>query len=320
MKKALGKGLSALIPDSYVKKTQSNNGAQDLAKKNAHDENLVTGQEQENAVQISTQGESFQMLSLEQVRPNKDQPRKEFDPEAIEELASSIERKGILQPIIVRKTSKSGLYEIVCGERRFRAATLCGLEKIPAIIKDLADDEFLEWALIENIQREDLNPLEEADAYQKLAEEHKISQEEIAKRVGKSRVAITNTLRLLRLPQDVRVYIVDGQLTAGHARALLTLPTPEHQRQLAKKIVEDKLSVRQVEALVNRSVAHKRKAKQARHLTPEIVDLENQLTAHLGTKVKIIPKKNLKQGRLEIAYYSLDALDHVIEKMGLNQK
>lgn len=319
MKKALGKGLSALIPDTYVKKAQAEKAMESLDSKVVF-EGVDAAKEQSNQLAVSTEGESFQMLSLEQVRPNKDQPRKEFDPEAIEELASSIERKGILQPIIVRKTAKAGLYEIVCGERRFRAATLCGLEKIPAIIKDLADDEFLEWALIENIQREDLNPLEEAEAYQKLAEEHKISQEEIAKRVGKSRVAITNTLRLLRLPQEIRFYIVDGQLTAGHARALLTLPTPEHQRQLAKKIVEDKLSVRQVEALVNRSVAHKRKAKQARHLTPEIVDLENQLTAHLGTRVKILPKKNLKQGRLEIAYYSLDELDNVIEKMGLEKK
>jgi ParB family chromosome partitioning protein len=319
MKKALGKGLSALIPDTYVKKAQAEKATESLNSKVVF-VGADAVKEQSNQLAVSTEGESFQMLSLEQVRPNKDQPRKEFDPEAIEELASSIERKGILQPIIVRKTAKAGLYEIVCGERRFRAATLCGLEKIPAIIKDLADDEFLEWALIENIQREDLNPLEEAEAYQKLAEEHKISQEEIAKRVGKSRVAITNTLRLLRLPQEIRFYIVDGQLTAGHARALLTLPTPEHQRQLAKKIVEDKLSVRQVEALVNRSVAHKRKAKQARHLTPEIVDLENQLTAHLGTRVKILPKKNLKQGRLEIAYYSLDELDNVIEKMGLEKK
>jgi len=310
MKKALGKGLSALIPDTYIKDKSAEKSPYKPA-----EESLGT-QAIAKAVQKYESTAPFQVLPIDKIRPSRNQPRKDFNPEGIEELAASIAEKGILQPIIVRRKNKDE-YEIVCGERRFRAATLSGLEEMPAIIKDLADTEFLEWALIENIQREDLNPLEEAEAYQRLSQEHQLSQDQIAKQLGKSRVAITNTMRLLRLPMDVRAYIADGLLMAGHARALLSLMTPEHQRQLAKRIVEENLSVRQVEALVGRSKAHKRKAKKARNLSPEVLDLEHQLTAHLGSRVRIIPKQNMKQGRLEIQYLSLDDLDRILEKMQL---
>jgi ParB family chromosome partitioning protein len=231
-------------------------------------------------------------------------------------LAASIREKGILQPVIVKKASQNQ-YELICGERRMRAALLCGLEEIPAIVKDAAPDDFLEWALIENIQREDLNPIEEAEAFQRLVQERMIPQDDIAKRVGKSRVAVTNTLRLLRLPPEVIEIIKTGQLTAGHARAILGLPTPEHQRQLAKRIAEENLSVRQVESIVNRSNAHRRKPKNARNLKPEILDLENRLSRHFGTQVKIYPHKTMKSGRLEIHYFSLDDLDRILEKSGL---
>ena len=311
MKKALGKGLSALIPDSYKEHM--------AAEKEISTDTVTITTEPEAVIQAAVLPEkdsAFQLIPTAQIAPNADQPRKNFNMETIEELANSIREKGVLQPIIVKKKS-SGLFEIVCGERRFRAATLCGLTEVPAIIKDIAAEDFLEWALIENIQREDLNPIEEAEAYQRLVEERMISQEEVAKRVGKNRVTVTNTLRLLRLPQEVKQYLAEGRLSAGHARALLGLLSPEHQRQMAKRIVEETLSVRQVEAIVNRSNAHKRKAKTARHLSAEIVDLETRLTHFLGTQAKIYPRKNQKEGRVEIQYFSLDDLDRVLQKIGL---
>jgi ParB family chromosome partitioning protein len=312
MKKALGRGLSALIPDSYKDQmaTASKEISQATATLTADPE--VFGP----APSLDSKVPAFQLIPISRIATNADQPRKNFNTETIEELANSIREKGVLQPIIVKKKS-NGEFELVCGERRFRAAMLCGLTEVPAIIKDIAAEDFLEWALIENIQREDLNPIEEAEAYQRLVEERKISQEEVAKRVGKNRVTVTNTMRLLRLPQEVKLFLVEGRLSAGHARALLGLLTPEHQRHMAKRIVEENLSVRQVEAIVNRSNAHKRKAKTARHLSAEIVDLETRLTHFLGTQAKIYPRKNQKEGRLEIQYFSLDDLDRVLQKIGL---
>jgi len=304
MKKALGKGLSALIPDSYVnevKATQEEN------------KRITTSFRNE---EVNSRG--FDIVNIEFIKPNHDQPRKTFEEEKIQELAASIKEKGILQPIIVKRINEQH-YELICGERRFRAAKLCGLKEMPVIIKDVAAQDFLEWALIENIQREDLNPLEESEAYRKLTEERMISHDELSKRLGKNRSTITNAIRLLRLPEDVQSFIASGQISAGHARALLGLLTPEHQRQLAKRIVEENLSVRQIEAIVNRSNAHKRKPKKARNLSTEIVDLERRLAQHLGTQVKIYPKKNQNQGRFEIYYFSLDDLDRVLEKIGLTQ-
>ncbi|MDD5225990.1 MAG: ParB/RepB/Spo0J family partition protein [Candidatus Omnitrophica bacterium] len=312
MKKALGKGLSALIPDSYKEHMAA-------AEKEISSVAATITTEPEATVQAAVfpaKDSAFQLIPVSAIAPNADQPRKNFNAETIEELASSIREKGVLQPIIVKRKNE-GTFEIVCGERRFRAATLCGLTEVPAIIKDIADEDFLEWALIENIQREDLNPIEEAEAYQRLVEERMISQEEVAKRVGKNRVTVTNMLRLLRLPPEIKQYLAEGRLSAGHARALLGLLSPEHQRQMAKRIVEENLSVRQVEAIVNRSNAHKRKAKSARHLSAEIVDLETRLTHFLGTQAKIYPRKNQKEGRVEIQYFSLDDLDRVLQKIGL---
>jgi len=302
MKKALGKGLSALIPDSYVKERQQESGAV----------STITP-----SVTLPGAESGFRLIPIAAIRPNHDQPRHEFSEAAIVDLAASIKEKGVLQPVIVKQIGNDQ-YELICGERRFRASTLCGLKEIPAVVKDIAEDDFLEWAIIENVQREDLNVLEEAEAYQRLAEERMLSQEEIAKRVGKSRTAITNTLRILRLPEEVKNLILSGLLSEGHARALLGLMTPEHQRQLAKRVAEENLSVRQVEAIVNRSNAHKRKAKYARNLKPEIVDLERRLSLHFGTQVKIYPRKNQNQGRLEMHYYSLDDFDRILEKTGLS--
>ncbi len=312
MKKALGRGLSALIPDSYKDQMVA-------ANKETSSATVTLTAEPEvfiPAASLEPTTPAFQLIPISRIATNADQPRKSFNSESIEELANSIREKGVLQPVIVKQKG-SGEFELICGERRFRAAALCGLTEVPAIIKDIAAEDFLEWALIENIQREDLNPIEEAEAYQKLVEDRKISQEEVAKRVGKNRVTVTNTMRLLRLPQEVKQSLVEGKLTAGHARALLGLLTPEHQRHMAKRIVDENLSVRQVEAIVNRSNAHKRKAKTARHLSAEIVDLETRLTHFLGTQAKIHPRKNQKEGRLEIQYFSLDDLDRVLQKIGL---
>ncbi len=313
MKKALGKGLSALIPDSYIRENAARAAAQVVAANPSAAANVAV------PVMKQTGGEQtplgFQLIEIKKIQPNPDQPRQSFSDESIRELADSIKEKGILQPVIVSK--KAGGFILICGERRFRAAALCGLDKIPAIVNDIAPQEFLEWGLIENIQREDLNPLEEARAYQKLMEQNTLSQDEVAKKVGKNRVTVANMVRLLRLPEPVREMLAAGQLTSGHARALLGMLTPEHQRQLAKRIVEENLSVRQVEAIVGRSAAHRRNAKQARNLSPEIIDLESRLTRWFGTQVKIYPRKNKNQGRVEIQYFSLDDLDRVLEKAGL---
>jgi ParB family chromosome partitioning protein len=260
----------------------------------------------------------FELIPISEIAPNPDQPRENFSSEALEELAQSIREKGILQPIIVkRKSLRPGeqaaarRFELVCGERRLRAATVCGLEKVPAVIKDVAQSELLEWALVENIQREDLNPLEEAHAYERLVAERGFSQEEIAKRVGKNRTTVTNGLRLLRLPEEILGYLKEGRLSAGHARALLGLFTGEQQIQLGRRILKENFSVRQVEELVARS-ARKRRARPARRLTPEVADLETRLSRHFGIPVRVFTSKNGQQGRIVIHYFSLDELDRFL--------
>lgn len=293
-KKALGKGLSALIPDSYAKSVEFQS--------HVHKERPNTG---ENAIQE---------ILITSIKPNRVQPRHRFPEEKIDELAASIKEQGILQPIIVKKSGDG--YELVCGERRTRAAQKCGLDKIPAIVKDLAEEKLLEWALVENIQREDLNPIEEAQAYVRLLEERGLSQDELARKVSKDRSTVANTIRLMRLPQDVLEGLIDGRLQAGHARALLALPTPEHQRQLAKRIMEDKLSVRQVEELVGRSITRKRRARTARVMDQDIIHLETKMERKLGTQVRIYPNKK-NQGRIEIRYYSFDDLDRLLNLLGI---
>lgn len=293
-KKVLGKGLSALIPDSYVKMMEREK------------ETAKTSQEKMEA--------AIQEVPIASIRPNREQPRHRFPEETIEELANSIREQGILQPIIVKKSE--GGYELVCGERRLRAAQKCGLDKVPAIVKDIAEEKLLEWALVENIQREDLNAIEEAQAYVRLIEGHNLSHDDIAKKIGKDRSTIANTIRLLRLPEEVLTGLIDGRLQAGHARALLALPTPAHQRQMAKRIMADKLSVRQVEEMVGRSVTRKRRAKLSRPLDQDLVALETKIGRKLGTQVRIFPGRN-NRGKLEIRYYSLDDLDRVLNLLGI---
>ena len=293
-KRALGKGLSALIPDTYMKE--------------------VEAQKESQKTQASTGEAGIQEILISTIKPNRHQPRHRFSEEKIEELANSIKEQGILQPIIVKKSGTS--YELICGERRTKAAQKCGLDRIPAIIKDVAEDKLLEWALVENIQREDLNPIEEAQAYVRLIEGRDLSQDEIAKRVGKNRSTVANTIRLLRLPQEILEGLIDGRLQAGHARALLALPTPEHQRQLAKRIMEDRLSVRQVEEMVGRIAVKKRRAKLSRPVDQNIIALETKLERVLGTQVRIFPNRK-NQGKIEVRYYSLDDLDRLLNLLGI---
>lgn len=293
-RKVLGKGLSALIPDTYLK--------------NLEVEKEVAGRPS------SLKEPGIQEIEISRIRPNHEQPRHRFREETIAELANSIKEQGILQPIIVKKAPEG--YELVCGERRLKAAERCGLKRIPAIVKDVAEDKLLEWALVENIQREDLNPIEEAQAYMRLIEERDLSHDDIAKKVGKDRSTVANTVRLLRLSQEILEALIDGRLQAGHARALLALPTPEHQRQLARRIIEDRLSVRQVEELVGRAAVRKRRAKVARPVDQDVLALETKLERKLGTQVRIFPTRD-HQGRIEIRYYSLDDLDRLLNLLGI---
>lgn len=290
-RRVLGKGLSALIPDSYMKVL-----------------------EERPAASGSAAAGGVAEIPISEIKPNKDQPRKRISDIGLDELAQSIKEQGVLQPIIVKRSDAG--YELICGERRLKAAEKAGFSAVPAVVKDVADEKLLELALVENIQREDLNAIEEAQAYLRLVEERGLSQEQVADRVGKNRATVANTIRLLRLPGEVLDELASGRLSAGHARALLALPSPEHQRQYCRRIVQDKLSVRQVEEMVNRGLARKRKGRLARHTTPEILDLENRLEQKLGTRVRIYPRKN-GQGRVEIQYYSLNDLDRLLALLNM---
>ncbi len=288
--RGLGKGLSALIPNTYASALQ--------AKKSETPGGATSG---------------VLEADIANILPNPDQPRTEFNTLRIEELANSIREKGILQPLIVKK--KGEKFELICGERRLKAAKTLGLAKVPVVVKDIADEALLEVALIENIQREDLNPLEEAKAFLRLVEERGLSQDEIAKRVGKDRSTIANALRLLRLPDEIRELLLAGMLTEGHARALLALPTDSLQKSLAKRIAEETLSVRQVEEIVQKTSGGKRRAKRLRRLDGQIIDLEGKLEKQLGTQVRIFDHKG--KGRVEIRYFSLDQLDHILNVIGI---
>ena len=249
---------------------------------------------------LSEQTSGSVTLPISQVEPGLNQPRKRFDPESLEDLAQSIRQHGIIQPLTVRRLS-SGYYQIIAGERRWRAAKQAGLVEVPAIIIEADDRKVMELGLIENLQREDLNPAEEARGYQILMEEYGLTQEQVAERMGKSRPAITNTLRLLSLAEEVMTMLEEGVLSAGHARALLPLPTPKLQLEAAKKVVSEGLSVRQTESLVK---ALQKEKKEKPKLTDEIAlylgEAEKNLSGHLGRKVKINHKG--KKGRIELEY------------------
>jgi len=260
------------------------------------------------------EGRRILAIPIHEVHPNPSQPRTDFDPDALAELVESITRNGVIQPIIVRSTEQG--YELIAGERRWRSATQAGLATIPAIVRDASDNESLELSIIENIQRQDLNPIEEAKAYKELIERFALTQDEAAARLGKKRSSVANLLRLLDLPQDIQDSVSRGTLSMGHARALLGLPDRAEQRRLATRVQKDDLSVRQTERLVSDRIRRKRPTRSARGAKPpHIVDLEAQLRTVLGTRVSIEPRKNEKSGKLVIDYFSKDDFQRVLEHL-----
>lgn len=294
----LGRGLGAYFGEEY----------EEVSKKPGK----KTQEKQETPVKI-VEVEKETYLPLSQIEPNESQPRKAFDEEQLKELAESIKNYGVLQPLLVQK--KGERYEIIAGERRWRAARLAGIKEVPVIIREYTKQQTLEIALIENVQRADLNPIEEARAYQLLIQEFGLKQEEVAERVSKNRATITNSMRLLKLDSRVQEMLVLNQITGGHARALLTLDDGEAQFLLAKKITEQNLSVREVERLVKLSAKPKRKKepeKEDRNLDIFYHDLEERLKSVMGTRV-VINKKDKNKGRIEIEYYSSAELERISE-------
>lgn len=252
-------------------------------------------------------------VKITKVEPNKEQPRKNFDEDALIELSESMKQYGILQPLLVQ--DKKDYYEIIAGERRWRAAKLAGLKEIPVIIKNLTNQEIVEISLIENIQREDLNPIEEAQAYKRLLEEFHLKQDEVAERVSKSRTAVTNSMRLLKLDERVQQMLMDDMISSGHARALLAVSDKEKQYNLAQQIFDEKLSVREIEKLIKKLQNSKDslpKENQDGKMQIFYEDIEQKLKAIMGTKVSI-HSKDKKKGKIEIEYYSNDELDRILD-------
>ena len=292
----LGKGLGALIPESEVE---------------VHLESLEGG-----VRPVSTDG--LRSVPLGKLVPNPNQPRKIFDEVALNELAASIRQHGIIQPVIVEE-SGDGSFLIIAGERRYRAAEKAGLREVPVVVRSFSPEKKLEIALIENVQREDLNPVEEAEAYKALMEHSSLSQEEVAEKVGKSRPAVANALRLLKLPEDILAALRSGELSSGHARAILAVLGPADQATLFRRILDEGLSVRQAEALASdlnagkRPESAKKSDKPSRPLTVELKDMEQRLIGYLGTKVQL--KGDEKKGSITIEYFSMDDLERVYDLM-----
>ena len=290
----LGKGLDSLIPNKNEKKPKTSAKIDDREKK--EEEVLKSGEI---------------MVKINQVEPNREQPRKDFDEDSLMELADSIKQFGILQPLIVQK--KKDYYEIIAGERRWRAAKIAGVKEVPVIVKEFTDQEIVEISLIENIQRENLNPIEEAMAYKRLLEEFNLKQDEVAERVSKSRTAVTNSMRLLKLSPRVQQMIVDDMISTGHARALLAIDDEEQQYILANKIFDEKLSVRETEKLVKALKNPKKEIKKPKSEHTFVYDnIEEQMKNIIGTKVSVNPKANGK-GRIEIEYYSEEELERIYD-------
>ena len=292
-KKGLGKGLDSLIaPNKNVESAGQNKTNND-------------------ALSESEIKPGEQMMKINAIEPNREQPRKNFEEDALLELADSIKQFGVLQPLLVRK--RNDYYEIIAGERRWRAAKMAGLKEVPVIVKEYTEQEIIEIGLIENIQRENLNPIEEALAYKRLLEEFGLKQDEVAERVSKSRTAVTNSMRLLKLDDRVQQMIIDDMLSTGHARALLAIDDKDQQYEIANMIFDEKLSVREVEKLV-KSIKNPKKVKEKKVVENSFIytDLENKLKEVIGTKVSISSKGKGK-GKIEIEYYSDDELERVFE-------
>ena len=305
-KKGLGRGLGAIFGEDVISREEEGHKIRESARKKGTSDPGNTAQED------GTAGE--QMVKVALIEPNQSQPRKKFDQEQMEELAESIKLHGVLQPLLVQK--KDGLYEIIAGERRWRAAKLAGLKEVPVVIRQYTPQESMEVALIENLQREDLNPIEEAKAYQRLIQEFGLKQEEIAAKVAKNRTTITNAMRLLKLDEGIQNMVIENVISSGHARALLGLEDPEMQLKAAKMIMEDKLSVRETERLVKRLIREAEEKdkpkKQEKNINFIYQNLEERMKTVMGTKVTI-HNKDKNKGRIEIEYYSEAELERIVE-------
>ena len=313
-KNGLGRGLDAFFPDrtSVVKeparktitKTVKTEKKSDVAEKQT---NPTVAKKQ-----TADSKTGAMIVKISSVEPNMDQPRKQFDEDALMELSESIKQYGVLHPLLV--SDKKDYYEIIAGERRWRAAKLAGLTEIPVIVKEFSEQELVEISLIENIQREDLNPVEEAMAYKRLIDEFHLKQDEIADRVAKSRTAVTNSMRLLKLDERVQQMVIDEMLTTGHARALISIEDRDLQFQMANQIFDNKLSVRETEKLVRKLGEEKEETTKTKEPDVEIIyrNLEEKVKEILGTKVQISHKKN-NSGKIEIEYYSNEELERIIE-------
>lgn len=302
-KSGLGRGLDALFPEKTVQ-------SKPKTVKTVKEEKKVAVDTKKSSQQETSNGD--RMMKISMIEPNREQPRKKFDEDALQELSESIKQYGILQPLLV--SDKKDYYEIVAGERRWRAAKMAGLKEVPVVVKEFSTQEIVEISLIENIQREDLNPVEEAMAYKRLIDEFHMKQDEIAERVSKSRTAVTNSMRLLKLDARVQQMMVDEMISAGHARAILAIEDPEKQYTTAMKVFDEKLSVRETEKLVKTILTpQKRKDKVTNPAEDAIYEsLEERMKGITGTRVFIHRKKNNK-GKIEIEYYSRDDLDRIID-------
>lgn len=299
MARGLGKGLDSLIPDAVGEAKVKKEAVETKAIDDAVEKN-----QQETLVKITA------------VEPNRKQPRKNFDEDSLQELSDSIKQVGLIQPILVQ--DRKDHYEIIAGERRWRAAKMAGLKEVPVIIRDYTEQEIMEISLIENIQREDLNPIEEAQAYKRLLTEFNLKQDEVAERVSKSRTAVTNSMRLLKLTDKVQQMVIDEMISTGHARAILGIEDPEEQYEVAQRIFDEKLSVREVEKLVkNLHKPEKPKKKLNDDVTMQVIyqDIEDKLKQRLSTKVTVTSKGE-GSGRIEIEFYNHEDLDRLLEIMG----
>ncbi len=319
-KRGLGKGLGAFFGEEVVQEVVNDqatgkNKTEQAGNKPAGKQPKPVDEGKavivEKTVEVEVPKEITIKLSM--IEPNKNQPRKDFKEEQLQELADSIKQYGILQPLLVQK--RENYYELIAGERRWRAAKLAGLKEVPVVIREYSQQESMEIALIENVQRADLNPIEEAQAYHRLMQEFGLRQEDIAQRVSKNRATITNSMRLLKLPEQVQQMLAEDRITGGHARALLAIEDPKIQIQLAEKIEKDKMSVRDVERMV-KLIARKPRAKTAGQpdeaLELIFKDLEERMKSAMGTKV-IISRKDRNKGRIEIEYYSESELERIVE-------
>lgn len=315
--RGLGKGLDALFGNVEVPLSESSSHADEWKTKNA-DIETDANHPQVNETNVQMQGGSKEnssggiaYIDINQIKPNSKQPRKVFDEEKLEELAASIREHGLIQPVVLRKAERG--YEIVAGERRWRACRIIGIKEIPCIVKELSDEENMLLAIIENMQREDLNPIEEAEGLKQMIDMYGLTQEEVSRSVGKSRPYIANSLRLLKLPGDIAQYLSEGKLSAGHAKALAGVEDEKMQLWLAEEIIKKELSVRQLEKIIREGKPKGRKAAIAKAKSADVKKVEDDLKNALGTRVVLNQNKKGNKGKIEIEFYSKEELERLIE-------